>query len=165
VTYPRSLDEIPDEEIRAELLRRDALRRKGLCAYCKREKGEEPACRMTREHTAYERPTEKQKVRTEEMMRAKEVLHERLCAAFRVGDNDNLAVFLWYVVEGASAYWADNPSDFGLQSAQPEKEIVFGGWNRVTFTPGGGYQIQRYACTDEFIARYLMIGPNPVGWY
>jgi hypothetical protein len=167
VTYPRSLDEISDEELRAELLRRDELRRKNRCAYCKGMKGVEPSCRRKEEHTAYVEPSqvEKEKARDDALRLAKEGVHGKLCKAFRVEDNDNVSTLLWYVVEGASVYWADKSSDFALQSAEPGKAIVFGGWNRITYTPGGGYQLHRYSSTDDFITRYLMIGPNPAGWY
>jgi hypothetical protein len=116
---------------------------------------------------AYVEPSqvEKEKARDDALRLAKEGVHGKLCKAFRVEDNDNVSTLLWYVVEGASVYWADKPSDFALQSAEPGKAIVFGGWNRITYTPGGGYQLHRYSSTDDFITRYLMIGPNPAGWY
>jgi hypothetical protein len=35
VGYPRDLEEMTDEELTAEIVRRSELRKDGLCAYCK----------------------------------------------------------------------------------------------------------------------------------
>jgi len=42
------------------------------------------------------------------------------------------------VVEAAALYWAENPGDFGVQSASGGV-IVFGGSNRVRWSPLTGF--------------------------
>lgn len=164
--YPIELEELPDEKLREELLRRDKLRMKNKCAYCKRDKGAEPACKMTEEHAtlAVAPGPSGRATKREELEAAKQRVYEQLCAVYKTHVDTDPATLLWYVVEGAAAYWADNPADFIIQAAEGGKAVVFGGYNRITWTPAGGYQIHRYSCSDAFITRYLSIGPNPAGY-
>lgn len=50
MSYPRDLDEIPDNELYAELKRREQLRAQGLCDYCGRSDRSEPACKFPDRH-------------------------------------------------------------------------------------------------------------------
>lgn len=51
MSFPRDLDEIPEEELRAEIERRASARRLGICDYCGRA-GTEKACKFTDRHKA-----------------------------------------------------------------------------------------------------------------
>lgn len=162
-----SLEEIPDDKLREELLRRDKLRMKNKCAYCGRTKGVEPSCKMTEEHASFVVETAKEsgkKTKREELEEAKKRVLSELLTYFDTSEESADAILLFHVVEGAGVYWADNPLDFALQTTESSPTIVFGGHNRITWGPTGGYQMHRYACTDAFIERYLSIGPNPSGY-
>lgn len=165
--YPIELEELPDEKLREELLRRDKLRMKNKCAYCSKPRGSEPVCKMADEHAALavEPAQESGKARKrEELDAAKKRVYESLCEIRETVVDSEAAVLLWHVVEGASVYWAENPMDFILQSGDGGNTVVFGGYNRITWSPAGGYQMHRYSCTEAFIERYLSIGPNPAGY-
>lgn len=49
MSYPRPLEEIPEEELRAEIERRECLQKMGLCDYCGKNPSQ-PECRMVERH-------------------------------------------------------------------------------------------------------------------
>lgn len=51
MSYPRDLDEIPEEELRKEIERRQTARSEGKCDYCGRAVVESP-CRFPKRHSA-----------------------------------------------------------------------------------------------------------------
>ena len=50
--YPRDLDDYTEEELNAELARRQASRRRGLCDYCGRVPQSTEACSKPERHRA-----------------------------------------------------------------------------------------------------------------
>ena len=49
MSYPRDLDEIPEDELRGELERREGRREAGLCDYCER-RWDAPPCKFPDRH-------------------------------------------------------------------------------------------------------------------
>jgi hypothetical protein len=67
VSYIRDLDEYYEEELEAELASRAELRIRGLCDYCKRPQGLDPACKFSGRHCGrLERPSFPAQVKAEE---------------------------------------------------------------------------------------------------
>lgn len=50
MSYPRDLDEIPEQQLRAELRRRESLQQIGHCDYCSKPKHSEPGCKFPERH-------------------------------------------------------------------------------------------------------------------
>lgn len=51
MTYPIDLDEQDEHRLRAELIRREELRKRGLCDYCERPPAS-PSCKFPLRHNA-----------------------------------------------------------------------------------------------------------------
>jgi len=81
--------------------------------------------------------------------------------AARVLGLSDLLVFA--VVEAAASYW-DAPGvdhrDFGLQSGGGDV-LVFGGSNRLVWTPSRGFVPDRALCSAAFLKNYAAVGPLP----
>lgn len=58
MSYRLDLDEQPEERLLAELVRRRALRKKGLCDYCERAPDTKPCKFPGRHHRAQEKKTD-----------------------------------------------------------------------------------------------------------
>jgi hypothetical protein len=73
-------------------------------------------------------------------------------------DNEMLS---YLVAESAGYYWEGiQADDFGLQVFDTEY-IVFGGVNRIVWSPANGFRPDRSYCTARFLKRYESIGPLP----
>jgi hypothetical protein len=78
----------------------------------------------------------------------------------RYQDEEHLV--LWFdIFEAASRYWEENPDDFCVQSFEGGETIVFGGLNRLIWSPFTGFQADRSYCSKKFLERYDKLGPNP----
>lgn len=61
MSYPRGLDEVPEEELRAELAQREARQATGVCDYCGGF-ANDPPCRFPERHERATKTYEKPKV-------------------------------------------------------------------------------------------------------
>ncbi len=91
-----------------------------------------------------------------------EILSQRtVAAATALHTQRNAAMLLMEIVEAAAEYWrGGDPYDFCVQHVSPDC-IVFGGTNRLVWSPGRGFQPSRSHCTPAFLARCAAIGPLP----
>lgn len=67
------------------------------------------------------------------------------------------------VAIAASRYWdaeGVSPDDFCLQGVGPEC-VVFGGTNRLVWSPERGFRPDRSYCNPAFLARCDALGPLP----
>lgn len=78
----------------------------------------------------------------------------------RLGD---AAILLYEVVLQAAVYWDApglDPDDFCVQHVGLDA-LVFGGRNRLVWSPAYGYRPDRRDCTAAFLARCDALGPLP----
>jgi hypothetical protein len=70
-------------------------------------------------------------------------------------------VLAYLIAESAGVYWEKTQvEDFGLQFFDAEN-IVFGGTNRLIWSPSKGFRPDRGYCTAKFLKHYDSIGPLP----
>ena len=50
MSYPRGIDELTEQELRDELILREARQQLGLCDYCNRLVDTKPACKFPERH-------------------------------------------------------------------------------------------------------------------
>jgi len=65
----------------------------------------------------------------------------------------NAQELIWGVVEGAAMYFKDYPRDFGIQHSS-SNTIVFGGSNRLIWSPVSGYSADRSYCSSLFLMNH-----------
>lgn len=81
--------------------------------------------------------------------------------AFRLADLANDLMFR--VLEAAAAYWDGpgvDPTDFCVQLVSPDS-VVFGGTNRLRWTPAHGFLPDPSYCSAAFLERCVALGPVP----
>jgi hypothetical protein len=54
MSYPLGLDEHSEQDLRNELILREARQRQGLCDYCNRKVNTEPVCKFSERHKGNE---------------------------------------------------------------------------------------------------------------
>lgn len=67
--------------------------------------------------------------------------------------HDNAQELIWGVIEGAAMYFKDYPRDFGIQHSS-SNTIVFGGSNRLIWSPVSGYSADRSYCSSLFLMNH-----------
>ena len=73
--------------------------------------------------------------------------------------DDRPELFMVEVVDAAAEYFKYTVRDFCVQAVGGA--IVFGGVNRLVWSPRFGFRCERSHCSPAFIARYEQLGPNP----
>lgn len=77
------------------------------------------------------------------------------------GGLGDLVMLFMSIVEAAAHYWEQSDADdFCVQSFSGEA-IVFGGTNRLIWTPAHGFRPDRSYCTPKFYEHALYLGPVP----
>jgi len=77
-------------------------------------------------------------------------------------DHTELQFMADAIFEAAACYWLGlDEDDFCLQSSGGGEMLVFGGTNRLRWTPWQGFQPDRSYCTPSFLANFDRIGPVP----
>ena len=72
-----------------------------------------------------------------------------------------MAMVMFEVVRWAACYWHGvSDDDFCIQSVG-ETTIVFGGTNRLVWSPSAGYRPDRSYCTQSFLHRWEQLGRLP----
>lgn len=77
-------------------------------------------------------------------------------------ESEFAAFLLSRLIHAATTYWryTSDVTDFCVQHIGTET-VVFGGTNRLVWSPFAGFVPDRAYCTEKFLAHYATIGPNP----
>lgn len=73
--------------------------------------------------------------------------------------SDTLNIFE-SIVTAASAYFTECPDDFCIQHIG-ENRVIFGGTNRLVWSPRFGFEPDKSYCTEKFLHHWETIGTLP----
>ena len=80
--------------------------------------------------------------------------------AQKIGEDSNWVMFAYSLTKAASIYFVHCPDDFCIQHVGAEV-VIFGGTNRLRWSPAHGFVPDPLYCTENFMVTYKGIGPIP----